>query len=43
MKDKDRVKLKAQDILRKELSAEEFLMITSIQVRESDEDKQKAQ
>jgi hypothetical protein len=38
MTDKDRIKLKAQDILRKELPSEEFLLV-SLQVKESDKDK----
>ena len=40
MKDSDRIKLKVIDILRKELTAEEFLLVGSIPIKESDRDKQ---
>ena len=40
MKDSDRIKLKVMDILRKELTAEEFLLVGSIPIKESDRDKQ---
>ena len=42
MKDSSRIKLKIIDILRKELPEEEFLLISSIAVKDSDKDKQMA-
>lgn len=42
MKDSSRIKLKIIDILRKELPEEEFLLISSIAIKDSDKDKQMA-
>ena len=42
MKDSNRIKLKIIDILRKELPEEEFLLISSIAIKDSDKDKQMA-
>jgi hypothetical protein len=39
MKDSSRIKLKIIDILRKELPEEEFLLIISIAIKDSDKDK----
>ena len=41
MKDSDTIKLKIIDILRRELTEEEFLLFSSITIRDSDRDKQK--
>ena len=41
MKDSDMIKLKIIDILRRELTEEEFLLFSSITIRDSDRDKQK--
>ena len=43
MKDRDRIKIKIQQILMKELEPEEMLLVNYVSVDESDEDKRKAE